>query len=79
MTSRPAGSYETGHMEPHSRPDPLPYDRSFVVQLGRDADPVAGTIAGRAEHIASGRSLRFRSWEELLTFVAACAAGGDPV
>ena len=65
-------------MEPRSRPDPLPYDRSFVVQLGRDADPVAGTIAGRAEHIATGRSLRFRSWEELLAFVAACAAGAEP-
>jgi hypothetical protein len=65
-------------MEPRSRPDPLPYDRSFVVQLGRDADPGAGTIAGRAEHIATGRSLRFRSWEELLAFVAACAAGAEP-
>ena len=65
-------------MEPRSRPDPLPYDRSFVVQLGRDADPEAGTFAGRAEHIATGRSPRFRSWEELLAFVAACAAGAEP-
>lgn len=65
-------------MEPRTRPDSLPYDRSFVIQLGRDADPVAGTIAGRAEHIASGRSLRFRSWDELLAFVASCAAGTEP-
>ena len=61
-------------MEPHRFVDPLPYDRAFVVQLGRDADPDGGAIIGRAEHIASGRSLRFGSWDELLAFVADCAA-----
>jgi hypothetical protein len=65
-------------METHSRLDPLPYDRAFVVQLGRDTDPGTGVIAGRAEHIASGRSLRFESWDELLAFVAACAARSEP-
>jgi hypothetical protein len=61
-------------MEPRRFADPLPYDRAFVVQLGRDADPGGGAIIGRAEHIASGRSLRFGSWDELLAFVADCAA-----
>lgn len=63
-------------MEPTRRSDPLPYDRAFVVQLGSDAD--AGAVVGRAEHIATGRSLRFRSWDELLAFVVSCAAGQDP-
>lgn len=60
-------------MEPHRHAAPLPYDRAFVIQLGRDADPGAGAVVGRAEHLASGRSLRFASWDELLAFVAACA------
>jgi hypothetical protein len=67
-------------MEPIRRIDPLPHDRAFVVQLGRDADPEGGAVVGRAEHIATGRSLRFRSWDELLDFLAACAAAqpADP-
>jgi hypothetical protein len=65
-------------MEPIRRSDPLPYDRAFVIQLGRDADPDAGAVVGRAEHIATGRRLRFRSWDELLAFVVACAAGVEP-
>lgn len=60
-------------MEPDRRAVPLPYDRAFVVQLGRDADPGGGAVVGRAEHLASGRTLRFASWDELLAFVTACA------
>lgn len=54
--------------------DPLPYDRAFVVQFGSEADVGAGPVVGRAEHIASGRSARFGSLEELVAFMAACAA-----
>jgi len=62
-------------METRSRTHPLPYDRAFVIQLGRDADPGGGAVAGRAEHIASGRSVRFRSWDELIAFAASCSSG----
>lgn len=60
-------------MDSGARIDPLPYDRAFVVQLGSEADVGGGPVVGRAEHLASGKSLRFRSWDELLAFVAACA------
>jgi hypothetical protein len=63
-------------MERSGRIDSLPYERAFVVQFGVDADVAAGPVVGRAEHLASGRSARFASWEELLRFVASCA--GEP-
>ena|SRR5438105_3048000 len=44
--------------------------RAFVLQLDPGADPGAGRFAGRAEHVASGRTTRFASAEELLVFVA---------
>ena len=49
--------------------DPFPYDRAFVVQFGSEADVGGGPVVGRAEHIASGRSKRFRSLDELVAEV----------
>jgi hypothetical protein len=48
----------------------LPRDRAFVVQFGGESDVASGPLAGRAEHIASGKSRRFGSLTELLTFIA---------
>jgi len=48
-------------------PTDWPYARAFVVQFGPATDIVAGRLEGRVEHVASTRSARFRSLEELLT------------
>ena len=55
----------------------LPPSRSFVVQFGGAAAPSAGTFVGRIEHIASGRSRRFGSLEELSAFVAEVLASAE--
>ena len=43
--------------------------RSFVVQFTRDTVPAARCFRGRIEHIESGRTRRFDSLADLLTFV----------
>ena len=43
-----------------------PYTRAFVVQLGPETDIAAGRLVGRIEHVASTRSARFGSVDELL-------------
>jgi hypothetical protein len=48
----------------------LPRGRVFVVQLSSDADPGQGRLAGRVEHVDSGRSTRFASGEEMNEFFA---------
>jgi hypothetical protein len=51
------------------RTDP-PYVRTFVVQLGPDTDLGAGRLEGRIDHLASTRSARFTSLDELLAAMA---------
>jgi hypothetical protein len=43
---------------------------AFVVQFTAATDFSAGLVEGRAEHVASGRAVRFDSAEALLAFVA---------
>jgi hypothetical protein len=55
--------------------------RAFVLQLGPATDIPAGRLEGRVEHVASTRSARFRSLEELLAAIQqmlADAARTDP-
>lgn len=47
-----------------------PSRRTFVVQYNGDADPRRGRLAGRVEHVWSGRRQRFGSEQEMLEFVA---------
>lgn len=54
-------------------------DRAFVVHFY--AVPTGTALdAGRAEHVRSGQTTHFRSWEELAAFVAAVIGGfaGSP-
>jgi hypothetical protein len=44
-----------------------PYTGAFVIQLGPETDIGAGRVVGRVEHVASTRSARFGSLDELLT------------
>ncbi|HKB02838.1 MAG TPA: hypothetical protein VKD90_11505 [Gemmataceae bacterium] len=44
-----------------------PYTGAFVLQLGPGTDLCAGRLEGRLEHVASTRSARFGSVDELLS------------
>ena len=43
--------------------------QAFVVQFGRDTAVDAGRMAGRVEHVVSGKAARFQSLDELMTFM----------
>ena len=43
--------------------------QSFVVQFAADTLPASNRYRGRVEHIDSGRSQRFASLDELISFV----------
>ena len=47
----------------------LPVNWAFVVHLRPGALPEEGRMAGRVEHVASGRSEQFASLRELLVFL----------
>ena len=50
------------------------YKGAFVVQFHVETDIESGQIAGRVEHVASSRALRFQSLEELLLFIGSVLA-----
>jgi hypothetical protein len=54
------------------------YSGAFVLQLGPGTDIEAGKIEGRVEHIASTRSARFDSLDELLKILAEWLAYSPP-
>jgi len=41
----------------------------FVIQVRPEVDLDRGTLLGRVEHMDSGQSARFRTFEELLAFI----------
>jgi hypothetical protein len=47
----------------------LSVERAFVVHLRPEARPEEGRLAGRVEHVSSGRSAHFGSLAELLAFL----------
>lgn len=59
------------------RPDPgpelevsLPADRSFLLQFrARRLDAGSSEVSGRIEHVESGRSGHFESWNGLRRFI----------
>jgi len=53
----------------HKRSTRLPTQRAFVVQFYDDADVTHGAFCGRIEHVTSGKTLRFRNWQELQAFM----------
>jgi len=46
------------------------YKAAFVVQFRPETDIEEGRFEGRVEHVASSKAARFRSLEELLSFIA---------
>jgi hypothetical protein len=53
---------------------PLPPDRAFVVRFRTGGE----TVAGLVEHVASGRGVRFDSYDELLDFLRRQLASLEP-
>jgi hypothetical protein len=43
---------------------------AFVVQFRAGTDFDAGRVEGRVEHVATGRTARFESLQELLSIIA---------
>ena len=43
--------------------------QAFVVQFGRETDLDTGRLAGRVEHVVSGKGARFQSLDELVAFM----------
>ena len=61
-------------------PTPRLPQRAFVVHL-RDGVPsgaAQGAVAGRVEHVVSGRSVEFASLAELSRFMKRMAGGDEP-
>jgi hypothetical protein len=48
---------------------PFAPTQAFVVQFGRETAVDAGRIAGRVEHVVSGKVARFQSLEALVAFM----------
>lgn len=46
--------------------------RAFVLRLTREAQPVGGKFEGRVEEVDSGKSQKFASVEEFLSFLHSC-------
>jgi hypothetical protein len=46
--------------------------RAFVIQLGPETKPEQRHLDGWVEDVDTGRDARFRSTEELLTFLSDC-------
>ena len=43
--------------------------QAFVVQFGRETALDTGRMAGRVEHVVSGKAARFQSLDELVAFM----------
>jgi hypothetical protein len=50
--------------------DTWQHKAAFVIQFRPETDVAAGRFEGRIEHIASTRTTRFRSLDELVSFIA---------
>jgi hypothetical protein len=46
--------------------------RAFVLRLTQEAQPVGGKFEGRVEEVDSGKSQRFASVKEFLSFLQSC-------
>ena len=64
-----------GPCQPAKQPGSFPAARAFVLQLTGDSQPAEGQLAGRIEHIASGRHGRFETIAELTQFIAEVLQG----
>ncbi len=57
-------------MSDFEKHEPLSAQSAFVVHFRSGIDVATKSVAGRVEHVVSGKAVRFQSLDELLTFVA---------
>ena len=68
MKEERAGAQGSDEVTSSPEAPELPTEKAFVLQLTRETGPSLEPFAGRVEHIASGRRLRF---EDFAAFRAA--------
>jgi hypothetical protein len=56
----------------------LPTAKAFVVQLSRETGATLQPFAGRVEHLATGRRLRFQTFEDFQAAVTRLLAEAPP-
>ena len=56
----------------------LPTEKGFLLQLSRDTGPSLAPFAGRVEHLASGRRLRFGDFADFRAAVSRLLAAAEP-
>lgn len=61
----PGASRAAARCQPPVGPE-LPVGKAFVLQLSRETGPALAPLAGRVEHLSTGRRVRFGSVEELM-------------
>ena len=62
MKEKQARAQGLSDVAPSPEAPELPTEKAFVVQLTRETGPSLEPFAGRVEHVASGRRLRFRDF-----------------
>lgn len=55
----------------------LPTGKAFVLQLSRDTSPTLQPFVGRVEHLATGRRVRFATFEDFQQAVIRLLRGGQ--
>jgi hypothetical protein len=65
----PTRDTSTSFSPPDASLPELPADRAFVVQFRGQAPAQALRVAGRVEHVVSGQTMEFDSWDQLRRFV----------
>lgn len=62
MKEERASAARSLHGSSQSEAPELPTEKAFVLQLSRETGPTLEPFAGRVEHLATGRRLRFESF-----------------
>ena len=76
MREKQASAHGSANVTSPSEAPELPTEKAFVVQLTRETDPSLEQFAGRVEHIASGRRLRFgEEFGSVVAFLCSTHAG----
>lgn len=76
MKERRARARTTAGEGPSSNAPELPTGKAFVLQLSRDTGPTLQPFAGRVEHLATGRRVRFATFEDFQQAVIRLLRGG---
>lgn len=62
--------------DPASTPAARRPEEAFVVRFRPSADPSPDVVVGRIEHVASGDTVRFESFDAMVAFIRRLLAAG---